>query len=61
MYPYQQLHLGLDVEPADEALEELLARVRDADYPYSTDHWWLTDAQSSSTQAASQERVDVRA
>lgn len=38
MYAYQQLLLELDPEPADEALEELLARVAERDTPYDRDH-----------------------
>ena len=34
MYAYQQLMLGLEPEPADEAIEELLARVAEGDAPY---------------------------
>jgi hypothetical protein len=38
MYPYQQLTLGLDQEAADEALEELLARVAEESSPYYGQH-----------------------
>ena len=34
MYVCQQLLLGLEPEPADEAIEELLARVGEVDSPY---------------------------
>jgi len=37
MYTYQQLLLGLEPEAADEAIEELLARVREGGYPYYGD------------------------
>ena len=34
MHAYRQLTLGLDWEPVDEAIEELLARVAEGDAPY---------------------------
>ena len=38
MYPYQQLTLGLEPEPADEALEALLSRVAEEQSAYHGQH-----------------------
>ena len=38
MNTYLQLTLGLDWEPADESLEELLSRVAEESHPYDGRH-----------------------